>query len=250
MNLKERLQAKDPLLGTFLKTPSPMVAEVMCRSGMDLVCLDAEHSPFDRASLDLCLMAFRAGAMHTLVRVPSLSAAHILNALDCGATGVLVPHVRNGDEAQKAVDLAHYGQGRGFAGSSRAAGYMAHSMADHIERSNQSVCVVAQIEDAEALDKLDDIFNVDQVDAFFIGRADLTVSMGYDDPNHPAVIEAVEDICRKGAEKNRAVGMFTSNTAEVSKWRALGTSLFLLSSEHAMMLAGAQHLNETVRNHF
>ena len=91
--LKEQLAAQTPLLGTFLKTPSPIVCEVMNRAGMDLVCIDAEHAPFGRTELDLCLMAFRAGGTPAIVRVPELAPAPILNALDCGATGVLVPPV-------------------------------------------------------------------------------------------------------------------------------------------------------------
>ncbi|NRA29988.1 MAG: hypothetical protein HRU11_06975 [Parvularculaceae bacterium] len=248
--LKEQLAAQTPLLGTFLKTPSPIVCEVMNRAGMDLVCIDAEHAPFGRTELDLCLMAFRAGGTPAIVRVPELAPAPILNALDCGATGVLVPHVLSGEQAQKAVDFSLYGQGRGFAGSSRSAGYMAKSMADHVVSSNATTCVIGQIEDAEALGALDDILAVDQMDALFIGRADLTVSLGYDNPNTPEVVEAVTEICRKGKERGRTIGMFTGNTAEIASWREQGASLFLLSSEHAMMLDGARRLNETVRAQF
>ena len=52
--------------------------------------LDAEHALFDRGSLDSCILAARAGEKTILVRPPS----HILNALDCGADGVILPHIR------------------------------------------------------------------------------------------------------------------------------------------------------------
>lgn len=250
MALKAQLAEKTPLLGTFIKTPSAIICEVINRSGMDLVCLDAEHAPFGRADLDLCLLALHAGGMPALVRVPSLSSEHVLNALDCGATGVLVPHVKSAEEAEKAVRYATYGKGRGFAGSSRAARYMARGMAEHISAANAHTCVVGQIEDAEALNHLDDIFSTDGMDAFFIGRADLTVSLGYNTPNTPEVIDAVTEICRLGAEKGKTIGMFTSNLDEIAGWRAKGASLFLLSSEHAMMLEGAKALNERVRPQF
>ena len=41
--LKQRLAAGEPLLGTFFKTPSPMLCEVIARTDIDLVCLDVEH---------------------------------------------------------------------------------------------------------------------------------------------------------------------------------------------------------------
>jgi 2-keto-3-deoxy-L-rhamnonate aldolase RhmA len=87
---KQRLASGASLLGTFVKTPHPHVAEVLVR--------------------------------------PASSAAHdILNALDCGADGVLVPHVRSAKEAAAVAASVHYGPGggsahRGYAGSSRAAG--------------------------------------------------------------------------------------------------------------------------------
>ena len=92
MSLKQRLAAGEPLLGTFFKTPSPMLCEVIAQTDIDFVCLDAEHSPFDRLTLDQGVFALRAGNMPGVVRVPALSGEPILNALDCGATGVVVPH--------------------------------------------------------------------------------------------------------------------------------------------------------------
>lgn len=250
MSLKAQLAAKVPLIGTFLKTPSPMICEVLGRSDLDLICVDAEHSPFDRRDIDACVHALGAGGKPSLVRIPANRPEHILNALDCGATGVLVPHVRTGAEAAETLANAHYGTGRGYAGSSRAAGYGERKMAEHKEKSAAATVMIAQIEDAEVLDNLDDIFAVSGMDAFFIGRADLSVSLGTDGPNDPAVIEAVEMICRKGAEAGATIGMFTGDISEIPKWRELGASLFLLSSDHAFMLAGAAGLTEAVRKSF
>ena len=96
MGLKQRLAAGDALWGSFLKTPSPILVEVLGSAGLDLLCLDAEHAPFDRAALDLCIMAARANGLATLVRTPTAAAEHVLNALDCGADGVLLVGPRGG----------------------------------------------------------------------------------------------------------------------------------------------------------
>ena len=80
----------------------------------------------------------------------------------------------------------------------RAAGYTSKSMAKHMKDSQHDTVVIAQIEDKEALDNLDDIFATPGIDCFFIRRSDLTVSLGYDDPSHPDVVSAVEAICAKG----------------------------------------------------
>ena len=153
--------------GRFSKRRRQCFAEVIAQTDIDLVCLDAEHSPFDRMTLDQCLFALRAGNMPAVVRVPALSGEHILNALDCGATGVVAPHVITADDAGFAARSAQFGQGRGFAGSTRAAGYMSKNMATHLSDSAAETVVIAQIEDKEALDNLDAIFATPGIDCFY-----------------------------------------------------------------------------------
>ncbi|MCR9078520.1 MAG: aldolase/citrate lyase family protein [Hyphomonadaceae bacterium] len=250
MSLKQMLRDQTPLVGTFLKTPSAMVCEVLGRSDLDVICLDAEHSPFDRGDINDCVLALRHVGKPSLVRIPANRPEQILNALDCGATGVLVPHVITGEDAESLAGNAHFGTGRGYAGSSRAAGYGARNMAEHKARSAEETVVIAQIEDAEALDNLDAIFAAATIDAFFIGRADLSVSLGADGPNDPQVIEAVEAICAKGREAGVSIGMFTGNLDELPKWCAAGASLFLLGSDHGFMLTGAAQMAKQVRSHF
>lgn len=250
MKLKEQLASGDPLLGTFLKTPSPMICEVLARTDLDLVCIDAEHAPFDRGDINACIHAFQAADMPCIVRVPATNAEHILNALDCGADGILAPHIIDSKSAKHVVNNSQYGNGRGFAGSTRAAGYTAKSMANHKADSNAAVVVIAQIEDSEALDNLDAIFATSGIDCFFIGRADLTISMGLDNPNDPRVISVVEDICKRSAAAGQRIGMFTGNIDEIPQWREMGVSLFLLSSDHSFLLQGAAAFSKNVREYF
>ncbi len=119
-----RLRSGEQLAGTWVKTPHPQVVEVLALSPLDCLVLDAEHAPFDRGALDLCILAARAGGTPVLVRPASGSPESILAALDGGADGVVIPHIRSAGEAEAAVRACQYVPGgRGFAGSSRAAGY-------------------------------------------------------------------------------------------------------------------------------
>lgn len=246
-SFKEKLAAGETLAGTFVKTPHPHVVELLALTGLDCLILDAEHAPFDRASLDLCILAARAAGQPVLVRPASGSPEQILNALDCGADGVLVPHIRSAKEARGLVAACHYGPGgRGFAGSTRAAGYTTRGMAAH-RAAARGVSIVAQIEDAEALPEIEAIAAVDGIDALFIGRADLTLSLGADTPDAPEVVEAVERICAAGRAAERTVGMFLPRVADVPEWRAKGASLFLLRSDQEFLLDGARALGQAIR---
>jgi 2-keto-3-deoxy-L-rhamnonate aldolase RhmA len=241
--LKSHLASGECILGTFVKTPSPIIVEVLSLTSLDCLCLDAEHAPFDRGAIDACIAAARVADMDVLVRIPSAAPEHILNALDCGATGILVPHVRNAAEAEAVVRASHYGHGgRGYAGSSRAAGYTTRTMAEHQAGSAARTVVILQIEDPEAIDAIDEIAAVAGVDALFVGRVDLTIAYGATSQDDPRVVAAVEAVCERGRHHGRRVGMFLARVEDAPLWQARGATLFLLGSDHGFLLAGAAEL--------
>lgn len=246
-DFRTRLIAGDVLAATWVKTPHPHVVELLALSSLDALVLDAEHAPFDRAALDLCILAARAGGKPVLVRPPSSDHAHLLNALDCGADGVVVPHVRSAAEADAVVHACRYRPGgRGYAGSTRAAGYTTKGMARH-RADAEGVLVIAQIEDAEALAEIDAIAAVPGIDALFIGRADLTIALGATTPDDAVVVEAVERICAAGVAAGRPVGMFLARTGDVPLWRDRGATLFILASDQDFLLRGAAALADDIR---
>lgn len=231
------------MIGTFLKTPSSIVCEVLGLSALSCVCIDAEHAPFGRLEIDACVAALRAADMPSLVRVQSAGASEILSALDAGATGLVLPHVVSAPQAEEIVRAAHYGPGgRGYAGSSRAARFTTKAMADHLRDSAATTTVIAQIEDAEALPNLDAIASVEGIDCLFVGRMDLCVSLGAAAPTHPRVVEAVDRICAAGRRHGKAIGMFVPAGEECGPWQEKGASLFLLASDQQFLLDGARAL--------
>ena len=245
MMLKDRIAAGETLLGTFLKTPSPILVEVLASCGLDLLCLDAEHAPFDRGDIDACIMAARAAGLPVLVRTPTAAPEHILNALDCGADGVLLPHIRSAAEAAAVAAAAAYGPGgRGYAGSSRAARYGLAPMGEHRAASAARTVVIAQIEDVEALDEIDAIAAAPGIDALFVGRIDLTVALDAASPDAPEVIAAVDRIIMAGRAAGRPVGMFVPRNEDVAVWRDKGATLFLQGSDHAFLRSGAAALRQ------
>ena len=225
------------------------MCEILGKSELDALCLDAEHAPFGRTQLDACITAIRATNMTPLVRVPSADPHDILNALDCGATGIVVPHVRTVADAEAICQRSLYGPGgRGFAGSSRAAGFAGKAIADQLKESTEQTTIIAQIEDVEALNAIDEIAAVERLDCLFIGRIDLTVALGKTDPNDPVVVDAVASICAAGKKANTAVGMFLPDVEEARRWRDKGASLFMLASDQAFLLAGARDLVSALRS--
>lgn len=238
---REKMLSGAPLAGTFLKTPSYVLVEVLAKSGLDFLCLDAEHAPFDRAALDACMAVARALDFPMLVRVADGSSREILQALDCGAVGIVVPHVDNAEKAQTVARAARFGHGgRGYAGSSRWAGYATQKMPDLLQKSRAETIVIAQIEEPEGVDAANAIAEVPGIDGLFIGPADLSVGFGKDHQNSEELMSAFETV-GLAAKKNKKTYMtFVPNAAKAHEWaEEFGLSMFFVASEHNWMREGA-----------
>src|SRR5258707_9711843 len=221
-SFRPRLTDRVPLIGTFLKTPSPMLCELLAHAQLDVVCLDAEHAPFGRMEIDGCVAALRAADQPSLVRISADTAADIRNALDAGATGILVPHVKSVDQAAAIVRASRYGDGgRGYSGSTRAADFAAKGMQAHLRDSGAQTTVIVQIEDLAALGPAAAIAAVEGVDCIFIGRADLAVAMQRD-TSAPGVIDAVLGACAAAKSAGTAIGMFCADVGGSPQGRAPG----------------------------
>src|SRR5260370_11636880 len=111
-------------IGTFVKTGAPQIIEILGGAGLHFAVVDAEHAPFDRAMLDIMVIAARSVNLPLFVRIPDRNAATIQSALDLGASGLLVPHVDSADEARTLATRTRFIDGeRAFSSSPRFAGY-------------------------------------------------------------------------------------------------------------------------------
>jgi 2-keto-3-deoxy-L-rhamnonate aldolase RhmA len=237
---RQRLLSRVPLAGTFLKTPAFQLIEILAQSELDFVCLDAEHAPFDRSAIDACCAMGRALDFPVLVRVGDGSPREILQALDCGAVGVVVPHVDSAEKAAALAQAARFGRGgRGFAGSTRWAGYVTQSMPDLLARSQSETVVMAQIEEPEGVAAAEAIAATDGIDALFLGPADLSVGYGHDHQASEDLFSAMERVGKATEAAGKAYVSWVANAQKAQEWSAYGMSCFFISSEHSWMRAGA-----------
>ena len=234
--LRQRLLAGERLLGSFLKTPTPHATEILASVGFDFVVIDEEHAPIDRGTTDMILLGARAAGIEALVRVPSFPSAEILSALDCGASGVLVPHVASVARAKEVVAACRYRNGvRGFSPSGRAGAYGAAGLWAHIDSQDASVAVVAMIEDREALGEIDGIVKVEGLDAVFIGRGDLAVALGASSLADPALQAAVAKIMAAARAAGKPICVAVGRAEDIPELEALGATAFINNSDQGLM---------------
>lgn len=238
---RERFVNHEMLVGTFIKTPTTHATEILGLAGFDFVVIDEEHAPFDRAQTDMILLAARAVSIAGLVRVPSLSPSSILSVLDCGAEGVLVPHIDSPEKARELVAACRYRGGiRGFSPSSRAASYGKIPTWQQVDAADAAVAAIAMIEDPTGVESIEAIAEVEGLDGFFIGRGDLTVAYGAPDRKAPVIREAVIRILAAARRTGKSVCVMTDSSAEASEFTAQGVSSFIVSSDQGLMKKAAQ----------
>ncbi|UWQ19379.1 HpcH/HpaI aldolase/citrate lyase family protein [Jannaschia sp. M317] len=243
---KTRMLSGEILAGTFFKTPAHELVEVLAKSGLDFLCIDAEHAPFDHGRMDVCLAVARALNWPTLVRVPTGSPMEILKALDGGATGIVVPHVDSVEKARAVARAAHFGEGgRGYAGSTRWAGFATRGMADVLAQDAETI-VIAQIEEPAGVEACEEIAALDGIDGLFVGPADLAVCYGVTDQSAGPVREAMARVGRAAKANGKAFMTFAPNAAAGPALRDLGVTMFFVASEHAFMLQGARATAEAL----
>ena len=239
--LKGAIRNGDATLGFFVRIPAVQVIESLAQVGADFVVLDAEHAPFGVNDLDHCILAARSVDLPVLVRLGNPSVTNILQVLDMGAAGIVVPHIGSAESAAAAVRATRYSGGsRGFSGQHRAAGYGEISATEYRKASDASVIVIAQIEDMNGHENIADICAVEELDAVFVGRADLTVSMGCDGIGDPPVAAATDEILATAGQAKKTSGIFLPTATEVQAFRDRGVSLFVIGTDQSLLVAAAK----------
>ncbi len=194
--MKEKLLSGRPALGVSVMFPSPQIVEIVGRLGFDWVLLDCEHGSLTPESVELMAMAAEAAGITPIARPTVNSPEAILRMMDRGVLGVQVPHVNTASDARQAVEAVKFHPlgSRGLAAGTRPAGYgFGLEAADYIQEANRETLVCVQLEEAEALQNLDEILRVEGVDVFFLGPSDLSQSMGYPGRSDaPEVQEAMD----------------------------------------------------------
>jgi staphyloferrin B biosynthesis citrate synthase len=240
-DFRRRLKAREHLLGTFLKIATTHVIEILGAVGFDFVVIDQEHASFDKRDIDLMVLAARGANIAPIVRVGDPSDGNILSVLDCGATGILVPHVDTPEKARAIAGACRYRGGhRGFANTTRAGGFGDASFADHIATQDAQVICIAMIEDVAAVERAASIAAVNGIDAFFIGRGDLTAAIGAPSMTSPETHKLVAPIMAAALEADMPVIMLSPDRADALAMAKLGASAFMVASDHGFLKQAAR----------
>ena len=241
---KQRLQHSEPQIGLWLGLADAYCAELAANAGFDWLLLDGEHAPNDLRSLLAQLQAIAPYAVHGIIRPPIGDTALIKQLLDIGAQTLLIPMVESAEQARQLVRAMHYPPlGVRGVGSALARASRWNSIADYLDRADEQMCLLVQIENLEGLRNLDEILAVDGVDGVFIGPADLSAAMGHrGNPGHPDVVAAIEDAIVRIRRAGKAAGILSADQRLARRSIELGANFVAVGVDTTVLMKGLRSL--------
>lgn len=240
---KAGLRAGRQQIGLWNSLPGPMVAELLATCGYDWLVIDTEHAVTDIPDTLAMMQAMAAHPVSAVVRPAWNDPVLIKRCLDLGAQSLIIPFVQTAEEARAAVAAMRYAPRgiRGMAGMTRASGF--GRIADYATRAEEELCLIVQVETAEAVGRIAEIAAVDGVDGIFIGPADLAASMGHPGQmRHPEVVAMIERAIRAIVAAGRPAGILTLEPDFARQCMAWGTTFTAVGMDIALLAQAARGL--------
>ena len=199
--LKNKLKNNKLTIGSWITIGHPSIPEILSNAGFDWLTIDMEHNSIDKSMMQNLISVIQSKDVAALVRVSKNEEVAIKHALDAGADGIIVPMVKNKNDAIKAIEYAKYPPlGKRGVGLSRAQNY-GYNFEDYKKWQAENLVIIAQIEHIDGVNNLNEIIGVEGIDAIIVGPYDLSGSLGYPGdftkPELQTALNDVKDICKK-----------------------------------------------------
>lgn len=246
----EKIRAKEPFAMPYLRIADPACFEIAALSGIELMVIDDEHYPFTDSQIINIIRAVHACGSKCLVRVHDKSKAFIGRILDMGADGIVAPQVGSYEEVLSVVKAAKYGPvgNRGLCPITAGADYgFGHSAQEYAEEANKRTIVGIMVETKGAVEDIDRILSIPELDYISVGPSDVSASYGlpgqYD---HPVVKQAMETVWSKTRKSHVALAGQCYTKDKIAPVINGGKSLLNIGSDVQFMIWGFSDLvNET-----
>jgi prepilin-type processing-associated H-X9-DG protein len=247
--LKARLLGGEKVAAIWIELESPTMVEAAVHAGWGTVLIDTEHGWIGAETLVHMLRACEAAGGDAILRVPDAAPATIKRALDLGVQSLMVPMVSSVEAAEALVREALYPPrgGRGYAAPIvRASRYGAHP--DYAAWAHEELLLIAQIEQAEAVEAAAGIAAVEGIDMLFVGPNDLAGSMGLlERLDHPDLLAAVARVEAAARASGALLGTIPHGGRDAAALFADGHAFCACASDVGLLREGAAAALRTTR---
>lgn len=158
--LKLKIEQKQPVFGLFISIPHPVIVEMIGHAEYDFVIIDCEHAATNMENVEELIRAAELVGVTPLVRISRVERSEILKVLDCGAQGLVIPHVEQREQVEEIVRYAYYHPlGMRSLNSGRPGVFAKNSLTDYIREANEAIMIIPMIESMEGVRHSKDILS-------------------------------------------------------------------------------------------
>lgn len=239
--LLKKLTEKEHLSNAWVTIPSAWTAELLAATGLDCLCIDAQHGlATDLDTILPMLQATRYSSTAVLVRMPKIDAAFSMRMLDAGVDALIAPMVKTAKETQEFVDSCYYPpMGNRSYGPLR----VAKMYSTYFQEAEDLVCPMIMIETAEAVENIEEIVQVKGLKGLYVGPWDLSLSMGLDnmgDFSNAKLMQAIEKVLAAAKQANLFVGLHCASAEEGKKMAIYGFKLLTIFNDSRALSTAAK----------
>ncbi|HUX12231.1 MAG TPA: aldolase/citrate lyase family protein [Spirochaetia bacterium] len=247
VELKTCLRSGKKIFGTLLISQSPAWPKAVAGMGLDYVFLCTEHHALNRETLSWMCRTYKAMNIAPLVRIPSPDPYAATVALDDGATGVIAPYVETPEEVRALVGALKYRPLKGERLKSVLAGKetLGPKMVEYIREFNKNNVLVINVESKPAVENIDALLSIPELDGILIGPHDLSCS--YEMPEeyaNPAFVAIIDGIIEKTRAKGKGFGYHKGYVGpgieQEIEWAKKGMNMILHEGD---ILSFSYHMN-------
>jgi 4-hydroxy-2-oxoheptanedioate aldolase len=247
--VRKKLAKKEPVFCFKTLYQDPALVEMIGLFGFDCMWICNEHVGIDPSKMESMIRACRASGIDAMIRTKPGTYKDLLHPLEMGASGIMLPRVKSAGEVRQVVkDMKFYPRGRrGIDGVNADAGFGLMDFKNYLEFANDNNFLLAQIEDPEVVDHIEEIAEIDDVDILFVGPGDLSTGMGIPgEVDHPEIVKVCERVAAACLKNGKAAGMACSNLGMVEKYLDMGFLFLSGGSDYKMMRTALFDLREKI----
>lgn len=240
-------------IGTFFEMGGRGTMECLTRSGLDYVIIDTEHNCFSPEQVAYYIQTAENGGLLPYVRIGDIRRPYVLQMLDLGARGLIIPNITSMDEVRSLVSSAKFPPlGRRGYSPNRTCGWGADEWSKdvgaYMEECNRRCKLIPQCETREALEFVEEMAALPGVDGIFVGPADLSIGLGVPlQVDSPVMTAAMERIL-KACKDNQKEAVFYAGTVEnAARWLNKGFDSAACSMDASILMKGYQELTAACR---
>jgi len=206
--LKQLIKKNDLTFGSWITLGHTSIPEIMSQAKFDWLVIDTEHSVIGIKKVQELIQIIDLKNITPLVRLTSNNSDLIKRVMDAGAYGVIVPMVNTKEDALNAIKSVKYPPiGKRSVGLARAQGY-GSSFNKYKSWINNESIIIVQIEHIDAVNNIDEIFSIDDIDGYIIGPYDLSASLGISgELNNSKVLDAEKIVLKSAKKYNKIAGI-------------------------------------------